>query len=152
MTVEDQIKSIIIQKYKSVRAFTKIIDVPYSTIDSMLKKGIAGTGIQTVLKVCHALNIDVESIESGKIRYSPDINSSSGLNLTESEEQIIKKFRLLDQRGQQAVEDTLNRELKYIIDDKKQLNMSEIASDAIQTIDKISENMFKNQHDSVRKK
>ena len=50
------------------------------------------------------------------------------------------------------MEDTLNRELKYILDDNKQLNMSEIASDAIQTIDKISENMFKNQNDSVRKK
>lgn len=152
MTVEDQIKSIIIQKYKSVRAFTKIIDVPYSTIDSMLKKGIAGTGIQTVLKVCHALDIDVESIESGTIRYSHNANNFSDSNFTENEIQIIKKYRLLDQRGQQAVEDTLNREFKYILDDKKQLNMSEIASDAIQTIDKISENMFKNQNDSVRKK
>ncbi len=71
---------------------------------------------------------------------------------TEKERKLIKKYRLLDQRGQQAVEDTLNRELKYILDDKKQSNMSEIASDAIDTIDKISENMFKNQNDSVRKK
>ena len=70
----------------------------------------------------------------------------------EEERKLIKKYRLLDQRGQQAVKDTLNRELKYILDDKKQSSMSEIASDAIQTIDKISENMFKNQNDSVRKK
>lgn len=70
----------------------------------------------------------------------------------EEERKLIKKYRLLDQRGQQAVEDTLNRELKYILDDKKQLNMSEIASDAIDTIDKISENMFKNQTDSMLKK
>ena len=61
MPTEEQVKSIIIQKYKSVRAFTQAIDIPYSTIDSMLKKGISGTGIQTVMKVCHALEIDIES-------------------------------------------------------------------------------------------
>lgn len=73
-------------------------------------------------------------------------------NFTEEERKIIKKYRLLDQRGQQAVEDTLNRELKYILDDSKLSSISEIAPDAIDTIDKISEDVLKNQNNLLRKK
>lgn len=65
MTIEEQFKSLILEKFKSVRAFTRAIEVPYSTIDSMLKKGVSGTGIGTMIKVCNALNVDIESIEAG---------------------------------------------------------------------------------------
>ena len=102
----------------------------------------------TFLYLCDLYNVsDIMKTFGFKGSYC----SSNELN--DDEESIIKKYRLLDQRGKQAVNDTLDRELSYIIDDKKQTSeMSEIASDAIQTIDKISENMFKNQNDSVRKK
>lgn len=73
-------------------------------------------------------------------------------DFSDKEIKIIKKYRLLDQRGQQAVNDTLNRELKYILKDNSMTDMSEIASDAVDTINKIAENVYKNQNDSVRKK
>lgn len=65
MTIEEQFKGLILDKFKSVRAFTRYIEVPYSTIDSMLKKGVSGTGIGTMIKVCNALDVDIESIETG---------------------------------------------------------------------------------------
>lgn len=102
MTIEEQVKSIIIQKYKSVRAFTQAIGVPYSTIDSMLKKGIGGTGVQTVLKVCHALEIDPDSIETGNIRkVSPAAPSAA--DFPDEEKRLLFHFHSLNSEGRQKL-------------------------------------------------
>lgn len=107
MTTEEQVKSIIIQKYKSVRAFTQAIDIPYSTIDSMLKKGISGTGIQTVMKVCHALEIDIESIQTGKIKNSSTTAQAEMEEYSEDERNLINNYRMLNDVGKSKVsEDT----------------------------------------------
>lgn len=65
MTVEEQLKKHILSHYRSIRAFTQSVDIPYSTVDTMFKRGIGGTGINTVMKIFHALNLDIESIETG---------------------------------------------------------------------------------------
>lgn len=44
MSPEERLKQEILKNYKSVRAFTKEINVSYSTVDSMLKRGVAGAG------------------------------------------------------------------------------------------------------------
>lgn len=62
MTPEELIKERILERYKSVRAFTQDIGVSYSTVDSMLKRGIYGAGVGTVLKVCNALGLEVEEV------------------------------------------------------------------------------------------
>lgn len=62
MSIEDTIKQSILSKYKSVRAFTQAVDIPYSTIDSMLKKGVRGTAVQTVIRVCDSLGLDLNTI------------------------------------------------------------------------------------------
>ena len=67
MTIEEQLKSIILNKYKSVRAFTTSISIPYTTLDSVFKRGICKAGVETMLKVFSALNLDVESITTGTL-------------------------------------------------------------------------------------
>lgn len=62
MPIEDTIKQEIIAQYKSLRAFTQAIGIPYSTIDTMLKKGVHGTSVQTVIKVCDFLKLDLYAI------------------------------------------------------------------------------------------
>lgn len=69
MSIEDTIKQNILSQYKSVRAFTQAINIPYSTIDSMLKKGVRRTAVQTVIRVCDSLGLDLNAI-SYKILYS----------------------------------------------------------------------------------
>lgn len=96
MTVEEQFKSEILRRYKSVRAFTQAINVPYSTIDTMLKKGIGGTSVQTVLKVCSALDIDIESIESGHL-YKKTAPISAEADTEAAIE--VKLFNLLSENG-----------------------------------------------------
>lgn len=70
MTIEEQLKQEILSRYKSVRAFTTTIGIPYSTLDSVFKRGISNAGVSTMIKVFHALGLDIESIHDGELRPS----------------------------------------------------------------------------------
>lgn len=69
MSIEEQLKEAILVQYKSIRAFTMDIDIPYSTIDNMLKRGVSGASVSTVIKVCNSLGIDIESLQTDEIQY-----------------------------------------------------------------------------------
>lgn len=91
MTIENQLKANILNQYKSIRAFTMAIDVPYSTIDTMLKKGIGGAGVNTVLKVCVALGIDVEGLLRGEI--TKKALTSVAFDYSQHERDLICAYR-----------------------------------------------------------
>lgn len=66
--LEEKIKNLIIEKYGSVRQFALKIDIPYTTIDSILKRGIDNSNVSNVLKMCKALGISADkSIESNEL-------------------------------------------------------------------------------------
>lgn len=69
MTIESQLKQEILTKYKSVRAFTTTNNIPYSTLDSVFKRGIQNAGVSTMIKVFNALDLDIESIQEGQLRH-----------------------------------------------------------------------------------
>lgn len=63
--VEKKIKEMIISRYGSLRHFCAKIDVPYSTIDSILKRGIGNANVLNVIKICDALGISIDSLKNG---------------------------------------------------------------------------------------
>lgn len=65
VTIEEQLKFEILSQYKSVRAFTTSAEIPYSTMDSIFKRGISNAGVGTVIKIFNTLGLDVESLASG---------------------------------------------------------------------------------------
>jgi DNA-binding Xre family transcriptional regulator len=107
MNREDKITTLIKEKYKSIREFSNISGIPNSTIVSMLKNGLGGTSVDTVLLVCKCLNISIEELNDTK-------NQPQELPLTADisaeELKIIKKYRSLDSRGKKAVCYTLDCE------------------------------------------
>lgn len=81
MTTEEKLKAYILERYKSIREFTIKIDIPYSTLDSVFKRGIDNSSLGVIFKVCDALNIDVDALAEGEIvpRIKPDsITVTSG--------------------------------------------------------------------------
>ncbi len=60
--VEDEIKKIIIDRYGSIRQFAMKIDVPYTTIDTILRRGIDNSNVKNVIKMCKGLNISVDKL------------------------------------------------------------------------------------------
>ena len=57
----------ITQKYGSLKKFCEIIDMPWTTLDSILKRGFANSNISNVMKITKELGIDTESLALGKI-------------------------------------------------------------------------------------
>lgn len=69
MTLEEQLKQVILSKYKSVSAFSQSIGLSNSTVDSMLNRGLYNAGVGRVMKIFDALGIDTESLAVGRIIY-----------------------------------------------------------------------------------
>lgn len=69
MKVEERIKELILSKYKSLRDFINNsgIDMPYTTLDGILKRGVSNASISNILKLCKALNISADELSKGNI-------------------------------------------------------------------------------------
>lgn len=67
MKLEEEIKEIIIKRYKTLANFSRKFDFPWSTINGMLTRGIENSSISNVIKLCRALNLDLEKLSEGII-------------------------------------------------------------------------------------
>ena len=67
--LENKIKEIIIKQYGSVKSFAKIINIPYTTLDTILKRGLLNSNVLNVIKICKELNIDINELINNKIVY-----------------------------------------------------------------------------------
>lgn len=47
--LELKIKEMIIERYGSIKKFSEVIDMPWTTLDSILKRGFANSNITNVL-------------------------------------------------------------------------------------------------------
>ena len=67
MTKEEMLKAYILTKYKSIREFVGEMDMPYSTFDTILKRGLDTASIKNVLKICAVLEISADELAEGHI-------------------------------------------------------------------------------------
>lgn len=64
--LENKLKRLIIEKFGSVRQFSFSIGIPYTTIDSILKRGIDNSNVGNVIKICKALDISIDNLLDNK--------------------------------------------------------------------------------------
>lgn len=62
---EKRIKEIIIGRYGSLKKFCEVIHMPWTTLDSILKRGIINSNISNVMKITKELGFDTESLVQG---------------------------------------------------------------------------------------
>lgn len=87
--LEEKIKDLIIEKYGSVRQFALKIDVPYTTIDSILKRGIDNSNVSNVIKMCKALGISVDkSIENNELISNLNFDNATMIDIDSDTIQI----------------------------------------------------------------
>lgn len=67
MTIENQLRELILLKYGSLREFTFNIGLPYSTLSTILKNGIMTANISNVVKICNALSIKIDELVEGRL-------------------------------------------------------------------------------------
>ena len=82
MELEEQVKKEIIDKYGSIRQFALAIDIPHTTIDSILKRGMDNSNVNNVLRICKALNISADdSIEQKHIIYNLNFDNAEPVEI-----------------------------------------------------------------------
>ena len=62
MNREQKLRNLILDKFVSLRKFAFEADIPYSSLTTILDRGIAGASFDTVIKISKTLEIDPESI------------------------------------------------------------------------------------------
>lgn len=67
MTIEEKLKALILKRYHSIREFTIEIGVPYTTVDSIFRRGIGNSSVSNVIKICKALRISADALADGEI-------------------------------------------------------------------------------------
>ena len=65
--VEQELRELIVSKYKSVKAFSEEANLPYTTVDSILKRGVERADVKNIIKLCQALHIDTDALADGRI-------------------------------------------------------------------------------------
>lgn len=95
---ELELKEMIISRYGSLKKFCETIDMPWTTLDSILKRGIANSNITNIMKITRELKIDTEQLASGAIVDASSNQLTTlaahfdGAEYTEDELEEIKNF------------------------------------------------------------
>lgn len=79
MTTEEKLKKLIIEKFDNIKAFSEYIDLPYTTVRSILDRGVLNAKMENILKICDGLGIRAEEL----IREDSKKASSTNANIIE---------------------------------------------------------------------
>ena len=110
MPLEDSLKNLIVNEYGSLRQFAPYTGLPYSTIASILRRGIDNCNAQNLKAICSPLGISTASLLDGKIEKLPqDENELSHKETIDIVDYLIK----------------LNNSDEYLVLDGKELEESE---------------------------
>lgn len=98
MNREEFIRDLIKQKGMSVKSFAEFAEIPYTTLHSMLERGVGKAAVDNVIKVCKALGITVEELESSSVDSGIDepmtiaAHKTDGSKFTDEEMKMINAF------------------------------------------------------------
>jgi len=95
--VTERLKGLVLSRYKSIRDFSISINMPYSTIDNIFKRGIDKASINNIISICQALGISTDRLAEGQI--VPALLVSSNYN--DTEKKLIFNFRSLNEAGRE---------------------------------------------------
>lgn len=73
MTSEEILKETIKEKYGNVLRFSKAVQIPESSIRNIFNRGVESVSAGVLVKICKALNLDVESLVSGCLSVRPNM-------------------------------------------------------------------------------
>ena len=64
MTREQLLRNRILDRYTSLRQFAQAADIPYSTLMTILSRGVGGASFDAVMQICKALELEPDVLET----------------------------------------------------------------------------------------
>ena len=81
MTIEDELKNLILEKYGSIKYFSEKAGLKYTTVDTIFRRGIMNSGVQNIIAMCHELGISTDELADGRIVYVENIPNKADKEL-----------------------------------------------------------------------
>lgn len=67
MTIEDRVKALILEKYETMKDFSKRTGIPQSTLVGILSRGLKNSNAGSVLTIARALGISADELAADRI-------------------------------------------------------------------------------------
>ncbi len=83
ISLEEKLKKLILSRHKSVLEFATMAGIPYSTVRSILERGVDNSSVINVIKICNALSISVDALANGYIEKRPKTNQPNVVELND---------------------------------------------------------------------
>ena len=106
MTREDYVKSLIKTRGYTFKAFAQEINMPYTTLLSILNGSIGGAAMDNVLRICRALDISIE--ELNQVTHFKD--GDAGTSSTGTDEILLRLVQDLSEEKKIALKILLTKE------------------------------------------
>ena len=97
--IEEQLRDLMKIKYGSVKAFAIQNDIPYSTVRSILERGVLKSNADNIFKICAALGIRPEEL-------------AEGLDFSEPSQEILSIYNQLEPQRQEKVVEYAQEQLE----------------------------------------
>lgn len=72
MTIEERLKEYILTQYGTVKEFAHKAEIPYGTVDTILRRGIHKSSVTNVIAICQTLGISADELAKDKIVPTSD--------------------------------------------------------------------------------
>ncbi len=105
------------------KTFSQKSKIPYTTISNWYGRGYDNLSLPAFRSICDYFNVTMDSMayDDREIEYRP---SKAPAALSKEEQHLIETFDRLDERGQKTVMDTLDREVGYTREEKRESSVA----------------------------
>ncbi len=117
MTIEEKLKELILSKYGTVKDFAHLTDLPYGTVDTILRRGIHKASVTNIIKICQTLGISADELAKDKI-VSFDKKVINRSHMTEMLDIVVYAKRNINEFNDLTIDGKLmtRNEIEMLID------------------------------------
>ena len=90
MTREEFIKKKIKEKGMTLKDYARMINMPYSTLLSMLAGNLGGASLDNVIRICNGLYTSIGTMQSAQMNAGVE---NSLADLSEREKKLVMQYR-----------------------------------------------------------
>ena len=119
MSFNKKVVKLLKEKRKTKAQLAKAAGIPYTTLDSMLKRETETSRLATIYKIAQYLEVSVEELVFDK---SSDDDREDVF--TQEEKEFVKNLRSIDKRGRENVLSALYHEIAFAKREKDLLEMN----------------------------
>ena len=105
------LEDIMQQKSISIPDVARMCNLPDSTIRSIISRKSKTVALEVAFKISKGLNVSLEELNGEILKQSDSPRSNN-------EQEVIKKYRVLDEHGKTLVDNVLNLEYKRVTSQK----------------------------------